>query len=315
MNMMTSIEVRQAGLDDSGAISALFCAQIPTWQRMNARGQVEDVPYEELTIYERWLHGGPWMSIETGAIHLHHLLLGAGLPLVAEVSGVIFGYAEAYLSSEPEPFGRVLHVAHLQTGDLDAERALLDALVARLKPLKCQQVTISRVGGTSIYDDRYELTPISTLRRFNLPARQGQIFYRAVEHLDAAAAQIGGWAMPVGRFSCARQEWETLWHEQWQALPEMTRRKTARRHISAAGQDALLLCRENLYDPRRADIAVWTPKPLTVQVVSAVRDWAHREGYRTLVMAVDESARSVLGTEAEDDGYMQETCAVTLPPV
>lgn len=307
------MDVRQASLDDCGAISALFCAQIPLWQRMNAQGQVEDVPYEQLTIYERWLHGGPWMSIETGAIHLNHLLLGAGVPLVAEVSSVIFGYAEAYVSNEPEPFGRVLNIAHLQTGDLDAERALLEALVERLKPLKCQQLTLSRIGGSSLYDERYNLTPISTLRRFNMPARQGQIFYRAVEHLDNSAAQISGWAMPIGRFSSSRQEWETLWHEQWQALPEIGRRKTSRRHISAAGQDALLFCREHLYDPRRAEVAVWTPKPLTVQVVSAVRDWAHREGYRTLVMAVDESARSVLGTDAEDDGYMQETCVVTLP--
>lgn len=309
-----SIEVRQAGLDDSGAISALFCAQIPIWQRLNAQRQVEDVPYEQLTIYERWLHGGAWMSIETSAIHLNHLLMGAGIPLVAEVSDVIFGYAEAYVSNEPEPFGRVLHVAQLQTGDLEAERALLEALTAQLKPLKCQHMTITRVGGASVYDPRYELEPISTLRRFNLPARQGQIFYRAVEHVDDDAAQINGWAMPIGRFSSARQEWETLWHQQWQTLPEIRQRKAARRHISAAGQDALLYCREHLYDPRRADVAVWTPKPLTVQVVSAVRDWAHREGYRTLVMAVDESARSVLGTDAEDDGYMQETCTLALPP-
>jgi hypothetical protein len=310
-----SIEVRQAGLDDSGAISALFCAQIPIWQRMNAQGQVEDVPYEELTIYERWLHGGPWMSIETGAIQLNHLLMGAGIPLVVVVNDVLFGYVEAYISTEPEPFGKLLHIAHLQTGDLDAERALLEALVARTKALKCQHLTITRIGGASIYDQRYELKPISTLRRFNLPARQGQIFYRAVEHLDASSSQINGWAMPVGRLSSSRQEWETLWHQQWQTLPEIRKRQSARRHISAAGQDALLYCREHLYDPRRADIAVWTPKPLTVQVVSAVRDWAHREGYRTLVMAVDESARSVLGTEAEDDGYMQETCALALPPV
>jgi hypothetical protein len=310
-----SIEVRQAGLDDSGAISALFCAQIPIWQRMNAQGRVEDVPYEELTIYERWLHGGPWMSIETGAIQLNHLLMGAGIPMVAVVNDVIFGYAEAYVSNEPEPFGKLLHIAQLQTGDLDAERTLLEAMVAQTRTLKCQHLTVTRIGGASIYDQRYTLTPISTLRRFNLPARQGQIFYRAVEHLDASASQINGWAMPVGRLSSSRQEWETLWHQQWQTLPEIRQRQSARRHISAAGQDALLYCREHLYDPRRADVSVWTPKPLTVQVVSAVRDWAHREGYRTLVMAVDENARSVLGTEAEDDGYMQETCAITLPPV
>ncbi len=309
-----SMEIRQAGLDDTKAISALFYTRIPLWQRINKQGQVEDVPYEALTVYERWMHGGPWMSIETYAILLNHLLMGAGIPLVALLNDRIVGYAEAYMSNEPEPFGRSLHIAHLIADDPDVERALLEGLSERLKTLKCQQLTITRVGGASSYDERYELTPISTLRRYNLPARQGQIFYRAVEHLNPDAAQINGWVMPVGRFSSSRQEWETLWPRHWETLPEIRQRQTSRRQIAAAGQDALMFCRENLYDPRRADVALWTPKPLSIQLVSAVRDWAHREGYRTLVMAVEDAAKPALGADAEDDGYMQETCTLTLPP-
>ena len=309
-----SVEVRQATLDDTRAISALFCERIPNWQRINAQGQVEDVPYEALTIYERWLHGGPWMSVETAAILINHLLLGAGVPLVAYDGKGVRGYLEAYHSLEAEPFGRSLHIAHLLATDEAVERALLEELTARGKTLKCQHVTLTRVGGESVYDQRYTLEPLSRLRRFNLPARQGQIFYRAVEHLDAAATQIVGWGMPVGRLSCARQQWETLWPLHWESLPEIHARRTARRHFSAAGQDALMFCRENLYDPRSADIFLWTPRPLTLQLVSAVRDWAHREGFRTLVMAVEEDAKGALGPDAEDDGYSQETCALTLSP-
>ncbi|MEP7290556.1 MAG: hypothetical protein ABI835_02180, partial [Chloroflexota bacterium] len=309
-----SINVRLAGLDDSAAISALFCAKIPLWQRVNPQGKVEDLPYEALTVYERWLHGGPWMSVETCAILLNHLLLGAGFPLVAERKGKIVGYLEAYHSVEPEPFGRLLHIAHLLADNLDVEYALIDDLNARAKALKSPRITVSRVGGASVYDQRYILKPISILRRFNLPARQGQIFYRAVEHLDTNPTQINGWAMPVGRLSCSRQEWETVWPRQWETLPELRKRQTARRHISAAGQDALMFCREHPYDPRRADLSLWTPKGLTPPLVSAVRDWAHREGYRTLVVTVEDDAKEALGTEAEYDGYMQETCTLELPP-
>ncbi len=308
-----SIEVRQAGLDDTRAISALFGARIPIWQRINKQGQVEDVAYEALTIYERWLHGGPWMSVETCAILLNHLLMGAGIPLVALHRERVVGYLEAYHSIEAEPFGKALHIAHLMADDADVERALIEALNGRAKALRCQHVTITRVGGASVYDERYELKPISRLRRFNLPARQGQIFYRAVEHSDPSSAQINGWVMAVGRLTCARQQWETLWTRQWETLPEISQRQTARRHFAAAGQDALMFCREHLYDPRSAEISLWTPKPLTPPLVSAVRDWAHREGYRTLVMAVEEDQRVTLGAEAEDDGYVQETCTLTLP--
>jgi len=312
--MSIEVEVRQAGLDDTRALCALFCAQIPVWQRINTQGQVENVAYEALTIYERWLHGGAWMTVETGAIQLNHLLLGAGIPLVAVREGAVIGYLEAYHSIEPEPFGRLLHIAHCIAADAEVERALLDGLNEWAKILKCQHITVTRLGGQSPYEARYRLKPLSVLRRFNLPARQGQIFYRAVEHLDADAAQIAGWGMLVGRLSSSRQEWEALWSQKWETLPEVHRRKTARRNFSAAGQDALLFCREHLYDPRSAEISLWTPKALTVQLVSAVRDWAHREGYRTLVMAVEEPTKAALGADAEDDGYMQETCALILPP-
>ena len=309
-----TIEVRQAGLDDSGGITTLFCAQIPRWQRVNAQGKVEDLPYEALTVYERWLHGGPWMSIETCAVLLNHLLLGAGIPLVAESKGKVVGYVEAYHSIEPEPYGRSLHLAHMVANEIDVEQTLIDGLNTQAKALKCQHITVTRVGSASPYDDRYILTPISTLRRFNLPARQGQIFYQAVEHTDTSAAQVSGWSMPVGRLSCSRQEWETLMPRLWETMPELRKRQTARRHISAAGQDALMFCREHLYDPRRADLSLWTPKGLSTQLMSAVRDWAHREGYRTLVMMVEDSAKELLGAEAEDEGYLQETCTLELKP-
>lgn len=308
-----TIEVRQAGLDDTRAISALFCARIPVWQRMNAQGQVENVAYEGLTIYERWLHGGPWMSVETGAVLLNHLLMGAGIALVALSRGKIAGYAEAFHSVEQEPFMRVLHIAQLIAPDHDVERALLEGLNAQAQTLRCQYLTVTRVGGTSEYEGRYELEPLNKLRRYSLPAKQGQIFYRAVEHLNADAAQINGWVMSVGRLSCSRQQWEMLWSTKWETLPEIKRRQTSRRQFSAAGQEALMFCREHLYDPRRADVSLWTPKPLTTQLISAVRDWAHREGYRTLVMAVDEESSEALGADAEDDGYTQETCALTIP--
>ena len=71
------ITVRPAQLEDCEQIAALAQAQVSIWQRWDARGRVEDVTYSALSIYERWLHGGVWMSLETAAIHLGRLLLGA----------------------------------------------------------------------------------------------------------------------------------------------------------------------------------------------------------------------------------------------
>src|SRR5688572_26029716 len=97
------MRVRLATLQDTSAISHLFCARVGRWQRLDAQGRGEDVPYEALTLYERWSHGGPWLSIETAAIWLNQLLGGAAIPLVLEDDNGLIGYAELYANDESDP--------------------------------------------------------------------------------------------------------------------------------------------------------------------------------------------------------------------
>ncbi|MBL8130847.1 MAG: hypothetical protein JNL42_03245 [Anaerolineae bacterium] len=307
-----SLTIRPAVLDDAGAISAAFCAQIDIWQRIGGDGRVETVPHDLLTIYQRWLHGGAWMSIETASVWLNHLLLGAGLARVAlNASGIIVGYAEAFVGNEPEPFGRVLHIHHLLAGSPAVRRALLAQLAQDTRALRCQRLTVARIGGDNPYADFADLAPIALLRRYSISARQGQVFFRAVDHPNSDAAQIAGWAMPIGRVASARTGWEMLYTRMFDSIAEIAARKTQRLYLSVAGQEAYLHIQQGMYDPRMAEVAVWSPKPLSVQVVSAVRDWAYREGYRSLLMTVHDDDRPALGPDAEADGYTQETCSVT----
>jgi hypothetical protein len=83
-------------------------------------------------------------------------------------------------------------------------------------------------------------------------------------------------------------------------------RRTFRMKFNAAGQDAYLAFQPQMYNPRALDVYAWSQKPLSTQLLTAMRDWAHKEGYRTLVMAVPEDAAKMLGQEAEADGYSVE---------
>jgi len=313
---MATIHVRRAALDDTTAISAIWRSHINVWQRVNSAGQVEDVPYDSLSIYERWLHGGPWMSLETGAIHLSHLLRGAGIPVVAEQDGQLLAYAEAYHGVEPAPFGDHLHIAHLkvQAGreNNGIENALLTHWLDQARASHCQRLTATCIQGVADTDALYRrhgMLPITRLGRLTLPAKSGQGFYKVVEHLSTNPEQIADWFMPIGRLGSARQQWETRWPRTWNALPEIAARRTHRIRLSAAGQDAFLYCQEGLYAPRNAEIFLWSPKPLTSQMLTALRDWTHHEGYRTLVMVVSDETAKILGVEAEPDGYYQEVFA------
>ena len=308
-----SRQVRQARLDDTQAISSLFRSQISVWQRMDEQGQVEDLPYQALTIYERWLHGGAWMTLETGAIWLSHLLRGAGVPLIVETDGAVRAYAEVYRGEEPEPFGDHLHLAHLLV-DPDQKGAGLDDLFMEQLPSKAQELGCARltVSCSSFDADavqfyrRHKLKPRARYRRYSVRARTGQGFYKAVEHFDGDPAQIEAWSQLIGRTESSRLHWESLMPRHWEAVPEITARKTHRLHLTASGQEAFVICQQQLYAPRNADIYCWSLGPLTGQLLTAIRDWAHQEGYRTLMMTVAEDDAPALGPDAEAEPYHQE---------
>ncbi len=312
---MSELNIRPARLDDTAAISALFQARIGVWQRLDSGGRVEDVPYAALTLYERWLHGGAWMSVETGAIHLSHLLRGAGLALVAEDRGGVRAYCEGYTGSEPPPFGAHLHMTAPAVHPAAEGRGLEGALV-RAMAEQAQALRLPRLLACAAPPEQKALYAaegmrvIEHVRRSALPARSGQGFYRAVDYPDPNPAVIAGWQMPLGRLESARCQWETLWPRTWDALPEMRQRRTHRLRLNAAGHDALLCVQQQLYEPRSADVYCWSPRQLTSQLITAVRDWAHREGYRTLEMTVNDSALKTLGPEAEPDAFARDVYAL-----
>src|SRR5215207_8880739 len=105
---MSDVIVRQAVLGDTAAITALYRSNVPQW--INRERQA--VEYESLTIHERWQHGGPWLSLETCAVWMAHLLQkNEGIPLVAEQDGAVVGQAEVFIGQEPEPFGHHINIS------------------------------------------------------------------------------------------------------------------------------------------------------------------------------------------------------------
>ena len=316
---MNSFHMRGAVLDDTQAISALFRAHIAVWQRLNAAGQVEDVAYDSLTIYERWLHGGPWMSVETAAIHLSHLLQGAGIPLVVEVDGKLVAYAEVYRGTEPEPFGDHYHLAQLTVHPefvaVGLQDMILNDVLEQARIARVARLTANCIAGDAATQTLYThhgMNNMARIRRYNLPAKSGQGFYKVVDHPNDQAQQINNWFMPVGRLGSARQQWEILWPQTWSAIAEIRERRAYRLNFSASGQEALIYCQQQLYVPRAVEVYLWSPKPLTSQLLTALRDWTHREGYRTLIMSVSDETAKVLGTEAEADGYYEDVYGVSV---
>lgn len=309
------MQVRQATLDDTKAIVALFKAQVPKWQRLNPQGQVEDLPYDKLTIYERWLHGGAWMTLETGVLWISRLLSGNGLAYVVESDGAVVAYAEAFYDHETNPLDKHLYVSRMQVDETcnDAVHlALADKLIQDARGVGRLTVSYPEYDSdTATYYRKYFGTS-ETLRlsRYAIHAQTGQSFYKARDHDDEGANQIMGWEMSVGRWTSPRTLWEAEWKELWAAVPEITARVKQRLFINAAGHEAIVCYHQQLYNTRAADVYCWSPKTLSSQLIVAIRDWGHRAGYRSLILALPQRSSSLLPSEATADPHQQVIASV-----
>jgi hypothetical protein len=298
--------IRTATLDDAKSISALFQKQITRWQRISPQGYAEDVTPDQLSIYQRWLHGGlhtgAWMSLETSAIWLSHLLRGAGLPwLLTDDAGIPQAYAELFVHRDENDQPH-LHMAHLIASSeaSEAYETLMQYILEQADKYRSFTASCSAYDDQSVaFYQRYGLQEKVAIQQISLAALTGQAFYKATPAPNTASNTIQGWRMPLGEHESPRFHWEYLWHNLWAGIPQMSERRVHHLHLNASGQEAYICYQQHLYDPRATDVYCWTPKPFSSQLLASIRDWAHREGYRTLTMFVKPNITKILGENIE----------------
>lgn len=318
--MNSHILVREALLDDTYAISSLFRARIPAWQRLTPKGGVETVTHDQLSVYERWTHGGPWMSIETASLALARLLHGVGLALVAEEDGGVVGYLEAYPGYEPAPFGAHLHLAHLVTvSDGQHAEDIADALLRRAaevaRHLPDRRLTVSLpsdTGDDAIFYRQRGFKSLAKVGRYLVPAKGGQGFYQVTEHASSSVNQIEGHQMLLGRTESASMLWESVWVSIWEVIPQLAARNIQRVRLNASGHEMLLCAQPVPHDTRVVDLWGWSGRPMTGVLLTALRDWASREKYRALRLVADPESAALFGPDAEADPFSRTTLALTV---
>jgi GNAT superfamily N-acetyltransferase len=314
------IHVRSATPADVPAIVAIHRSDIVTWKRWDDEGQAHLADYADLGPYQRWLNGGPWMDEGTYAPYLARLLAPdqAGVALVAELEGEVRAVAEAWLGVEPAPFGRNLNLSVIYTLRGQAGRGLGSALMRAIEThaiaTGCETLMVSHAEASGFYA-RHGLERLETWRRVRMPVRSSNTQYTAEPYTPGDYSTITGWAMPVGRYQSARQEWERVQpgaepgFEAWRDLRHFGCRLQVR---NAA---AVLSLEEVPRERGVADVHLWTPTPgLSRQLLSAIRDRGAQAGFLELMFFVAEAALPQIGTDWRDDGYKQQVWIKILKP-
>ncbi|WP_461866112.1 GNAT family N-acetyltransferase [Thermococcus sp.] len=137
------MEIRLGTLEDVSGITETHCSEIDEWYHGKRTTK------SALNIFERYLHGGPWMSVESCAVHLNNLLLEGHPVIVAEVDGKIIGEAELLISKEPVN-GELHRIAHLDVIEVHKDfrrrgigKALIDFSEEIARERGCDMLTVT----------------------------------------------------------------------------------------------------------------------------------------------------------------------------
>ncbi len=276
---MNNFIIRPARLDDAAAITEVHCSTMTTWR---APGSQPSVPYTSLDLFGRWYNGGPWMSVETCAIHLNHLLREGHVGLVAEYAGRVVGEAEYYINREPGEYA-ALHLSilyiHAHWQRQGVGRALLEAGLDYARALDLPALTTQPEPEASGYYQKLGFTPWQTGEEYQL--RAGGSAPVDLHRITAPTCLPSDLTLRIGRYQCGAQGWETLWP--YLVLPGWSDLPCFVWQGAFAGQAVILGLRQQLNDATQADAYAWLPldAPLA-PAVDALRALAAQVGYPAL---------------------------------
>jgi GNAT superfamily N-acetyltransferase len=140
------LKLRLARLDDTAAITEVHASHVRQWCR-KLGDETYEVSPDSLTVDERWGFGGPWMSVETCAVHLNNLLLRRYLPVIAEQDGRVVAEMELFTGREGPRYGKNCHIGLLFVHRDFIGRGIGKKLVSRAvemaKERDCDTLTVT----------------------------------------------------------------------------------------------------------------------------------------------------------------------------
>jgi GNAT superfamily N-acetyltransferase len=101
--------VRAATERDAPGICEVYRSEVDAWYRTLPDGSRVPSRYEDLSLFERFLHGGPWMDPEGCSAHLRGVLASGQRPLVAVEGDRVVGEMEVVVGPDHR-WGRTAHI-------------------------------------------------------------------------------------------------------------------------------------------------------------------------------------------------------------
>jgi predicted N-acetyltransferase YhbS len=282
--------VRQATLDDTHDVVAVH---------LTNPDRPFDRPPEGMTIDERCNYGGPWMAVETCAIHLNNLLAWGYLPLVVEEHGRVIAEAEYYVGPDIPPLGRALDISvlfvHSNHQRQGAGSLLMSEMIRGARQDGCDSVTVGNVGAPDFYR-RFGFAPALELEVIDceVPALAEPCTSRTLTPAGFDPFPEG--TLWIGRVLSPTQKWREIVDAVWRRdalLPEHAGRpKPVGVASDRIGFVGFLVPQWG--NAAKAEVYCWS-QTVTEEVVSELLSQARAAGYSRAWLLCHPDVTEVVG--------------------
>lgn len=283
------LKLRPARLEDTSKICDIHKSHIKKWYRRVGEEEYE-LPYSALSLSERWGYGGPWMSIETCAIHLNNMLLRRQYPVVAQHGRGIPGEMEAFLGREGPRYGKNLHIGLLYVKRGFTGKGIGSKLVENAVKLAvendCDSLTVSSSQANEGFYEKCGFKMDATLVDVEAATKAHDIDIKPIQAPKNIQSLAWGMNMPVGRYqSSAYHLFEQ--HDAY-AIPEFANCKRWTDHVAVKGIPSMFIFTED--EAERATVYGWTDGAKAGDMVFAALSLLYEKGikYANILLSRDD---------------------------
>jgi len=129
-----NVAVRFGTRNDIDALVEVERSDVETWYHFSSQGRSDQASYDELSSWERVMHGGPWMDSEALTKYWVSIERLGIIPLVAEIEGKVIGHLDIIFSEEL-PFGQFLYLDVLEVHKDYRRRGVATTLIREAERL------------------------------------------------------------------------------------------------------------------------------------------------------------------------------------
>lgn len=292
--------LRPATPNDAPGITAIHCSNIIRWLRWEADGTSHPARYADLTPYERWQHGGPWLDESTCRAYLERLIAGGGFPLVAEAGGRLLATAELHLATEPPPYGRNLNLSTLYVHrNHQGQRlgsALLGYSIEFARSKECDTFLVANAEAPEFYK-RHGLKQVERWVQYRLPTAKSRAAYSLEPLPDSSHELVQGYALSIGRYQNAHHDWERTRPNATPNFPQWHGLKLERHWLTLGKQRVAVIFEESPHRRGTAEVFLFTQSPLTSKLVAALRGLGGQLGFAQLQCFVQSNVQLTGGVK------------------